>query len=127
MKTIIDYKELSQLTEGKFTFEYLSEDSIKVSGKIKLMMFEKEISTTLKVEKVGYSSITLSSSNSTLIQTGLMFMPSAVKNSVADLGGGVLRIDLKAIPELFEVTKKLKLDSLKFEESEVIIEISPRP
>lgn len=127
MKTIISYKELSQLTEGKFTFTHVSEDSIKLSGRIKVLMIQKNISTILKVERVGYSSITLSSSDPILIQTGLMFVPPEIKKSIADYGDGSLKIDLKAIPELSEITKKLRLDSLKFEESGVVIEITPRP
>lgn len=127
MKTIISYLELSQLTEGKFSFTQVSEDSIKISGKIKVLLISKEISTTLKIERVGYSSITLSSSDPKLFSTGLMFVPKNLKKAMVSLGDGEIKIDLKSIPELSEITKKLKLDFLKFEEEEVIIGISPRP
>lgn len=124
MKTIINFTELSQLTGEKFTFSFESENSVRISGKIKVLMFQKDISLTLKVEKVGYSSITFTSSDPILLSTGLAFMS---KNSIEDLGGGKIRLDFKSIPELSEITKRLKLDSLKFEESGIIIEISPRP
>lgn len=127
MKTIIDYKELSQLTEGKFTFKQVSETSINISGVIKILMIPKNISMVFTIERVGFSSITLSTDNQSIISMGLMFIPDNLKKAVANLGEGKIKIDLRSIPELHEITKRLKIDSLKFEESNIIIEISPRP
>lgn len=127
MKTIINYTELSQLTEGKFTFTRISEESIKISGKIKVLMISKDISIVLKIERVGFSSISFSTDSPSLVSTGLMFIPRNFRKSVTNMGDGIIKLDLKEIPELSKIIEKLKLDSLKFEESGVTIKISPRP
>lgn len=127
MRTLIDYKELSDLTKNQFTFERISEDTIKVIGHIKIFLITKKIQITLKITRIGNSSVDLLVSDPALVSIGFQFVPENLKAAIADFGQGKIKIDLRAIPELSNITKTFKLDDIKFEESELKIVISQRP
>lgn len=124
MKAIINYTELSDLTKGKLKFTRISETEINVSGEVKTPLFKKNISIILKIERIGYSSVTFQVSDPLLVSIGLKFVSH---ESIISLGDGRIKVDLRLIPELDGVVKTLKLDSVGFEENKVIISASPRP
>lgn len=124
MKITINYQEISQLTGGKFKFTRVSDSEIMVKGTINLALIKKDISTTLKLERVGYSSVDLSTTTPVLISTGLLFLDEKTKKAVTKLDDGKIKIDLKKITD---ITKRLKMDSITFEDTEILIKLSPRP
>lgn len=124
MKITIDYPELSQLTGGRFKFTRVSDLEILVKGTVNLAIIKKEISTALKIERVGYSSVDLSTTTPFLISTGMLLLDEKTKRAVTKLDDGKIKIDLK---KLTDITERLKLDSITFGDTEIVIKLSPRP
>lgn len=128
MKTIIDYNELSQLTENKFKFTHIDQETIKVSGEINVLLISKSIEFTTKIIRVGFSSITLQYSGipETMISLGLSFVGKEYKKAISLKEDKIILINLREIQKIKPVIEVLKLEEIKFEKDSIEIKISPR-
>ena len=133
MEVRIKYTEIQEFILNNFHKEvvltYVDPSTVSVSTKIKVFAFVKNVGVDLKVEKLEGSKLPLVYSDKLgielLISPAISFLKRLVPektNLISQGTGNKVFVNLAEIEQLKAVLDKVELQSIRFDETHVIVE-----